>query len=137
MNTNQNRIAVRLWKYRHRAAYFRATKARRERDKLTVMKHYSNNDEPFCYRCNFKDIRALSIDHIKGGGGLHKEKLGKKGGRQFYRWLINNNFPNGYQVLCFNCQWIKRAENGEARGRSQLTTEELKAKIVKLEALQR
>jgi hypothetical protein len=28
-------------------------------------------------------------------------------GREFYRYLIKNDFPPGYQVLCYNCNSYK------------------------------
>jgi hypothetical protein len=43
------------------------------------------------------------------------------GGLEFYRWLIKNNYPEGYQTLCMNDQFIKKAENKEiARGEQKL-----------------
>jgi hypothetical protein len=65
-------------------------------------------------------LRALSIDHINGKGAEHLRSIGSisckgrgLGGTQFYRWLQRNNYPRGFQVLCMNCQWIKRNENNE------------------------
>jgi len=86
--------------------------------KYEVLSHYSHLSTPVCRQCGMSDIRTLSIDHIKGGGGDHRRELfgkNRKGGRHFYRWLQDNNYPEGYQVLCMNCQWIKRYENGELR----------------------
>ena len=79
--------------------------------KRKVVEHYSKGTMK-CRRCGFSDIRALSIDHINGGGVKHIRVIGN-----FYSWLINNNFPPGFQVLCMNCQWIKRAENNENPGK--------------------
>ena len=31
----------------------------------------------------------------------------------FYLWLKRNNFPEGFQTLCMNCQWLKKEENRE------------------------
>jgi hypothetical protein len=64
-----------------------------------------------CSRCGEADMRCLSIDHINGGGGAHRRKIGS----HFYRWLIKHNFPSGFQTLCMNCQYIKRHENNEVR----------------------
>ncbi len=80
--------------------------------KLEVLTHYSNG-KLACVSCAFSDIKALSIDHIKGGGTQHTEGLNRHGGANFYRWLRYNNYPDGYQVLCMNCQFIKRADNSE------------------------
>lgn len=68
-----------------------------------------------CNRCGFSDERVLSIDHIFGHGGHQKQSNNITSGDGFYRWLIKNNFPEGFQVLCMNCQWIKRRENKEER----------------------
>jgi hypothetical protein len=66
-----------------------------------------------CSRCGFSDRRALSIDHINGGGNEHRKKI-KAAGTAFYVWLVRNKFPQGFQTLCMNCQFIKRHENHEA-----------------------
>ena len=83
----------------------------RAKQKYVVINHYSNGTMK-CARCYFSDIRALSIDHINGGGRKQEKEL-RKIGTILYRWLPKNNFPEGYQVLCLNCQFIKRLENKE------------------------
>ncbi len=81
--------------------------------KLEVLLYYSRNkNKPICARCNWDDIRALSIDHIKGGGNKHFKTINKFG-NSFYRWIISQGYPKGFQVLCMNHQWVKRSENGE------------------------
>ena len=52
-----------------------------------------------CARCGFSDIRALQIDHVHGGGTKHRKEIGN----QIYSWLKRNNYPKGFQILCFNC----------------------------------
>lgn len=79
--------------------------------KIEVLTYYGNG-RCACVRCGFKDIRALSVDHIEGGG--NRERVGRlKNTRTFYRGLQQEDYPDGYQTLCMNCQWIKRFENGE------------------------
>jgi len=80
--------------------------------KLKVVEHYSNATME-CAGCGISDIRVLSIDHINGKGNLQRRKIGVRSGHMFWSWLIKNNFPPGYQVLCMNCQWIKRHTNNE------------------------
>lgn len=63
-----------------------------------------------CFRCGFEDIRALQIDH-KFGGGLVEWKQVRQNRIALYK-LIRAN-PIAYQLLCANCNWIKRFENGE------------------------
>lgn len=62
-----------------------------------------------CVRCGFNDPRALQFDHIHGDG--FKEK-GKYYIGFLKRLLANPDFET-YQLLCANCNWIKRYENNE------------------------
>jgi hypothetical protein len=80
--------------------------------KIKVLTHYGNN-RCACVRCGYDNIKALSIDHINGGGVKHRKDENIHG-VGIYRWLLNHNLPEGYQTLCMNCQFIKRAENKEA-----------------------
>ena len=61
-----------------------------------------------CARCDWTDIRALQIDHVNGGGGKERKKLGNRG---LLRRVLKH--PTDYQLLCANHNWIKRAELGE------------------------
>jgi hypothetical protein len=62
-----------------------------------------------CVRCGFNDTRALQFDHINGGGSHEARTLGSR--TRFFKRILAD--PSGYQVLCANCNWIKRAENDE------------------------
>ncbi len=66
-----------------------------------------------CVRCGFDDYRALQIDHINGGGHKERKELGFNG--SFHKNVMNShsNNENKYQLLCANCNWIKRVENKE------------------------
>jgi hypothetical protein len=66
-----------------------------------------------CVRCGFADIRALQIDHINGQGKKEFQKF--KGNISLYRFYLKNpDLAKKYlQVLCANCNWIKRFENKE------------------------
>jgi hypothetical protein len=63
-----------------------------------------------CVRCGFTDYRALQIDHINGGGGIHLKSIGYS---QSKLGQDVRAFPEKYQLLCANCNWIKRDEEGE------------------------
>jgi hypothetical protein len=64
-----------------------------------------------CVRCGFSDWRALQVDHINGGGT--EERRFKVGSLTL--WLLKDIDDNRdkYQLLCSNCNWIKRYENNE------------------------
>src|SRR3990167_6944100 len=74
--------------------------------KLTIVNHYSQGTMR-CKKCGFSDIRALQIDHIDGGGSKHHKELDRSKSGRLYKWIIKNNFPSGFQILCANCNWIK------------------------------
>ena len=62
-----------------------------------------------CVNCPEREnprIEFLTIDHIAGGGNQHRKVVGS--GSSFYAWLRNNKYPQGYQVLCMNCNWGRR-----------------------------
>lgn len=87
------------------------TKRSSQRLKEEVFSHYGNGYIG-CVNCGETRLACLSIDHIKGRTEKEKNKTGLKG-VAMYRWLKRNRYPKGYQVLCMNCQWIKRFENKE------------------------
>ena len=123
----KNRLYMKAWRakhlgytnqfyYKHREKHLEQRKAYRQKIKTEVLTYYSG-EEPTCKMCNEKRLACLSIDHINGKGAEHRKQLGVSG-LGLYCWLIKNNYPNGFQVLCMNCQFIKRANNHETRGNS-------------------
>ncbi len=80
----------------------------RQRLKLEVMSHYSKG-LPHCNYCGFDDIRALCIDHIENNGSSHRKEVGGSS-TTTYIWLKKRHYPNGFQVLCENCNRIKEHE---------------------------
>jgi hypothetical protein len=74
-----------------------------KRERWVVLIHYGGNP-PKCACCGEMRYEFLAIDHIHGGGIRHAKEIGiKTGGRRMYHWLIKNNFPDGFRVLCHNC----------------------------------
>lgn len=69
--------------------------------KLMAIQYYSGGTMrcTCCPKETINPIEFLSIDHIGGGGNQHRKKVGGN----MYRWLKANNYPDGFQVLCFNC----------------------------------
>ena len=61
-----------------------------------------------CACCGSERARHLAIDHIEGGGNKHREELGG-GGLVMFRWLRDNDYPEGFQTLCHNCNFEKHA----------------------------
>jgi hypothetical protein len=63
-----------------------------------------------CTHCSITDKRVLQIDHINGGGRRDRKNYTTEA--NYYRHIININC-DGYQLLCANCNWIKRYERKE------------------------
>jgi hypothetical protein len=90
----------------------------------TVKRHMEKlKDEVFnqyggykCVCCGDEHKEFLTIDHIEGGGCKHRQEIGQS---STYRWLKQQEFPAGYQVLCWNCniakwRYSRRATQEEA-----------------------
>lgn len=89
-----------------RNKYAAAIKNRNASLKSEVFNHYGG---AHCACCKVDLMSMLTIDHINGGGNKHRaDILNNRGGASFYRWLKNNKYPDGYQVLCWNCNLSKR-----------------------------
>lgn len=68
-----------------------------------------------CVCCGECGFLFLGIDHIDGGGNAHRaEVLGAKNraGARFYAWLKRHGWPEGFRVLCFNCNMAREWNNG-------------------------
>lgn len=82
--------------------------------KYAVLAYYSSG-EPRCAHCGETDLICLCIDHMEGKGNSHRRLIsGNKafGGSGMHYWLRNNDFPKGFQVLCWNCNARKTYEGG-------------------------
>ena len=61
------------------------------------------------------DIRCLQVDHRRGNG--HRSALISGNTYQHYKEMLGDlDKQEKYQVLCANCNWIKRKENREIGG---------------------
>lgn len=70
-----------------------------------------------CVCCGETIPQFLTLDHINNDGAAHRKNIfGNKyqscgTGAVLYNWVIRNNFPDIFQVLCYNCNCGK-AHNG-------------------------
>jgi hypothetical protein len=71
--------------------------SRRIRNSRIVFAHYGTE----CACCGVTE--ELTIDHVDGEGAAHREELGNRGGGPFFKWLIRNGLPPGFQTLCSPC----------------------------------
>lgn len=66
----------------------------------SIVSHYGNG-APRCACCNLPGVEFLALDHQDGGGGKHRKEIG--GGPVYYHWIVNNNYPDIFRILCHNC----------------------------------
>lgn len=90
------------------------TRKERQHDyRLSIRKIVIHTLGDKCVKCGYDDMRALQVDHIDGGGRQERREIPNT--TKFYKCVIDsfNNNENKYQLLCANCNVIKRIENKE------------------------
>lgn len=60
-----------------------------------------------CACCKENILDFLAIDHVNNDGSVHRDKENINTGWHTYLWLKRNNYPEGFQILCHNCNWAK------------------------------
>ena len=86
---------------------------------MKILSHYSkqisNSNIPCCNCCGENShVDFLAIDHMAGKNQMDSEpeliKLGyssKLKGKFLINWIMKNNCPEGFQILCHNCNVAK------------------------------
>lgn len=95
--SNCNQCKSSIGECYHKNTHIELKDNRRAKYRLKVLSHYS--PELKCACCGEDIYQFLCIDHINGGGG----KQNKETNIHVYSWIIRNNYPTGFQVLCHNC----------------------------------
>ena len=63
--------------------------------RLAAIKKYGGK----CICCGERQIEFLAIDHTNGGGSKHRKAIKKS----IYLYLHQENYPEGFRILCHNC----------------------------------
>ncbi len=110
-NEERNKAHQRKWYKKHpeKALAYQRDFQRQRKVKLLT---YYGGGKCACVVCGESRVACLSIDHIRAIGAKRQLNL--------YCWLVKNGYPDGYQTLCMNCQWVKRALNNESTGRPRI-----------------
>ncbi len=111
-----NSEKYRVHQREHRARHLeRVRRQRREsgiRRKMRVMAAYGGK----CACCGETELSMLTMDHIHEDGNKHRDELNGGRGREvsveMYCWLERNKCPDGFQVLCYNCNISKHRGRG-------------------------
>jgi hypothetical protein len=100
------RLAWRIRNKKYRQNYPDKIKAIQAGTRLKRKRKVMNAYGGRCACCGIDDIRVLVLDHVNGGGTQHRAELSRRG-QQMYTWVIREGFPEGFQVLCANCNLAK------------------------------
>lgn len=96
---------------RRGSEYNRRSIERMQRHRMKVLSHYSLG-KPTCAKCGVTELRFLCLDHIRGEGKKHRDNIGVRG-TKIFDWVVRNNFPPIFQILCWNCNTIKHREENQ------------------------
>ena len=64
-----------------------------------------------CAGCGIDDVRVLCVDHRNGDGYLRRKE--QPSGNKYYQNMLEE--LDRYQVLCWNCNHLKRVTDRESR----------------------
>lgn len=67
-----------------------------------VLTHYSTGAVPQCECCGETRYEFLTINHLNGNGNAHR-KINGRNSIMMFRWLKFSGYPDGFNVLCYNC----------------------------------
>jgi hypothetical protein len=72
-----------------------------------------------CACCGETEPKFLSIDHVFNNGAAHRREIavwakgnGEGASSRTLKWLKDNGYPAGFQVLCMNCNLGKQRNGG-------------------------
>mgnify|MGYP000712282206 CR=1 FL=1 len=103
----KSRARSRAYHIKNRDRQLYQFRARYEKQRDEVFSHFGGK----CSCCGETEVLFLSIDHVNNDGNVRRQEKGNSY-RRLYSWLIKNNFPAGYQLLCTNCNHGKHRNGG-------------------------
>ena len=100
---NPDKVKATRIRRRAKSRLYQRNKIRKQR--LKIIEYLGAK----CKWCGFTDWRALQVDHVNGRGTKENKKIGN------YKVLgqVMTDTSGKYQLLCANCNWIKKYENDE------------------------
>ena len=90
-----------IWAAKNPESLRKSRKKFTRKRKEYIIAYYSNNTNK-CECCNESNIEFLTVDHINGDGAQHRREIG---GGHLYHWLTKNKYPEGFRILCLNCNF--------------------------------
>jgi len=100
-NREHNIAYSREYNKTHQEQQKASATARHKEFRLAALSAYSDGP-PKCACCGENHLEFLAIDHTNSTGAEHRKNIGT-GSDNMYRWLKKNGYPEGFRVLCHNC----------------------------------
>jgi len=124
------------WRARNREKFLETQRRCYHKARFEALQRYSSK-APKCACCGESELAFLCLDHVNGDGAEHRRKIGMAqgtaaqvhnqgqkvnvGGNGLPYWLKKNNWPEGFQVLCYNCNSAKRVDGICPHQKNKLT----------------
>jgi hypothetical protein len=107
-NREKNNQKSKEYHYKYREKNLARMKEKNLKIRNKVL-HAYGGEQPYCNCCHETIKQFLTVDHINNDGAEHRKSLskGKNKTSSLYRWLVKNNFPKDFQLLCWNCNTAK------------------------------
>ena len=102
------RESVRRWREANPDIARQMASELRQQLRVVIFDHYGH----ICACPGCGATKDLTVDHINGQGEAHRAELfngRQQAGWHFYAWLVEQGFPEGFQVLCRPCNASKRS----------------------------
>lgn len=85
--------------------YYLRNNTRRKEQWDIVLDHYGRK----CTCCGESNVLFLTVSHVNNDGAKHRKQIGE---RQIVKWMIENNFPDGLTIECYNCNMGRTRNKG-------------------------
>lgn len=102
------RISSKKWREKNKDKVNANRRSTRAKLRADVLGAYGG----ICSCCKESNEKFLTIDHINNDGAEHRRSLHPRASAQtLYTWLRRNEYPDRFQVMCYNCN-CGRYKNG-------------------------
>lgn len=98
---------LRAGRERHkRPSAYPRQRARYRRQRAAAIAAYGGR----CACCGESEPAFLTIDHVNRDGASHRREMGTS--VRIEEWLAKHGYPEGFQVLCWNCNLGRERNDG-------------------------
>ena len=101
--SKKNPSVSKRYKAKNKENLSKKRKINEQQKRLEVVNHYGGK----CACCGESRIEFLALDHINNDGNVMRKTVHPPSGYGLYIWIIKNNYPDFFQVLCHNCNIAK------------------------------